>query len=131
MQSPAMTQDHSDDLAGRLGRRVRELRLARGWTQEELGSRAKVKPETVSRIETSTVLPDLRTLSRIAPVLGARLGDLLDAPSSELDVLTAEERNLLAAWRCLPIDRRGLGLGVLLAMTPDEGPRPPERLEER
>lgn len=35
----------------RLGRRVRELREARTWTQEEVSRRAGVSPKTVSNIE--------------------------------------------------------------------------------
>ena len=52
-----------------LGARVRDLRRARGLTQERLAERANVKAETMSRIENGVNTPDLATLARIAKAL--------------------------------------------------------------
>jgi transcriptional regulator with XRE-family HTH domain len=50
--------------------RIRELRGAKGWSQTELASAAKVTQATVSRIETGKVeLLDLEAFERIADAL--------------------------------------------------------------
>lgn len=50
--------------------RVRELRLAKGWSQVELAKRAKVRQATVSRLETARVTAiDLGVLERLADAL--------------------------------------------------------------
>jgi transcriptional regulator with XRE-family HTH domain len=107
----------NDDLVTFLAKRVRELRLAKGWTQEDLGEHAQLKPETISRVETAAVSPDLRTLERIVRALDVRFGDVLDAPADP-DSLSAEERDVIMAWRELDEERRMLGLSVLRAMKP-------------
>ncbi|MBI4419435.1 MAG: helix-turn-helix transcriptional regulator [Gemmatimonadetes bacterium] len=50
--------------------RVRELRLAKGWTQAEVAKRARVREATVSRLETNKVTAiDLGVLERVARAL--------------------------------------------------------------
>lgn len=41
-----------NDLRSRFGRRLRELRKAKGWTQEQLALRSGLSREYLSRIET-------------------------------------------------------------------------------
>lgn len=63
-----------------LPNRVRELRLERGWTQDELAERAQVNPGQVSRIETGkrpTML--VTTALRFAAAFGVPLDDLYRA----------------------------------------------------
>jgi transcriptional regulator with XRE-family HTH domain len=50
--------------------RVRELRLARGWTQAELAARAKVRTATISEMENGrTKGVDFDSLERLAAAL--------------------------------------------------------------
>lgn len=63
----------SAQIAYELGKKVREAREARGWTQAELARRAGMKQHTVSRFEAGDVVPTLTTLDRIASALESHL----------------------------------------------------------
>jgi transcriptional regulator with XRE-family HTH domain len=59
--------------------RVRELREAKGMTQEQLARAAKVRPATLTQIENArTTRVDLRVLERMAYALGVDPGFLIE-----------------------------------------------------
>jgi ribosome-binding protein aMBF1 (putative translation factor) len=60
-------------LAFELGAAVRELRLARGWSQAELASAAGMTQSAVARFEAGGTVPTLAVLGRIAKALDASL----------------------------------------------------------
>jgi len=63
-----------------LGRRVKALRVLRGWSQEALAKRAHVDRRTISRLERGGgVLP--MTLRAVGRLLGVRFDD--DAPTGD------------------------------------------------
>ncbi len=62
----------------RLGCRVRELRTARGWTQEDLAARARKHPTYIGGIERGERNPTLTVLADLARALGVSLPALLD-----------------------------------------------------
>ena len=71
------------DDATRLGARVREVRLARGMTQERLAEAADVSGAYVAQIEGGKAIPSVAALMRIAKALGVPVSGLvsaLDAP---------------------------------------------------
>ncbi len=59
-----------------LGRRIRAIRKAKGWTQEELGSKADVSYKFVGEIERGQQNPSFDTLVKIADALEVELFDL-------------------------------------------------------
>jgi transcriptional regulator with XRE-family HTH domain len=61
------------EVARLLARRVRALRLDRGWTQQELAERAGLAPATYRRFE-RTGHVSLERLLKLAVVLDARAG---------------------------------------------------------
>lgn len=61
----------------RIGRRIRELRQARGLTLEELADRAELSKSYLSRVETSGKAPPVSTLLALAQALGTTVGRLL------------------------------------------------------
>jgi transcriptional regulator with XRE-family HTH domain len=63
-----------------VGARVRKLREAKGFTQEQLAAAARMKRSNISRIEAAKHRPTLETLERIAKALNASVADLI-APS--------------------------------------------------
>ena len=65
-------------IQGQLGRRVRALRVARGWTQEELASRAKKHPTDIGGIERGERNPTLTVLAEIARAFGVSLTVLIE-----------------------------------------------------
>lgn len=56
-----------------LYRELREARRRLGWTQAELARRAGTNQGAIARLERGQVMPRLRTLHRLAEVMGARL----------------------------------------------------------
>lgn len=65
-----------------LGKRIREIRLARGITQRELGRRSGLAVPFISRVENDRTEPSVRTLERVALALDVALGDLIEAPAT-------------------------------------------------
>jgi transcriptional regulator with XRE-family HTH domain len=62
-----------------IGQRIREARSLRGWSQNELASRAGVKQPTLQRIEAGLRLdPSIRTIAALAGALGSTIDALVD-----------------------------------------------------
>lgn len=53
-----------------LGPAIREARVRRGWSQEELAFQMGTDQSVVGKWERGTRVPDLSTLQRLAAVLG-------------------------------------------------------------
>jgi transcriptional regulator with XRE-family HTH domain len=60
------------------GKRVRELRKARGWTQEELAEAADLHENYVSRLETGEQEPGLFVVLRLCRAFKVAPGSLLE-----------------------------------------------------
>jgi XRE family transcriptional regulator, fatty acid utilization regulator len=89
-----------------VGRRIRQLRKARGWTLQELGRRVDRAPSTLSMLENGRREPRLSQLQALAAVLGVRVADLLG--EQELDRRSALEIELQRAQASVAY--RALGL---------------------
>jgi transcriptional regulator with XRE-family HTH domain len=59
------------------GKKIFDLRIRRGWTQEDLADNAGVTVRTIQRIETGATQPRLYTLKALASVLGTEVESLL------------------------------------------------------
>jgi transcriptional regulator with XRE-family HTH domain len=59
-----------------MGQRIRELRRARGLTQQQLAHLVDVTVTAVSMWETGVRTPYLETASRLADVLGCTIDDI-------------------------------------------------------
>jgi len=75
----------------KIGRALRVVRSAKGWTQGELAKRAEFDPSTISLIEAGKRQPAMRAVERLARVLGVpfHLLMLLAADDGELRELSA------------------------------------------
>lgn len=80
MKQDASTAGTVDDL---VRKRLRELRLARGWTLDELGRRANLGASTISRIETGHRRLAVDTLAHLARALETSVDALLDTDDEE------------------------------------------------
>jgi transcriptional regulator with XRE-family HTH domain len=74
-----------------IGRRIRDARLAHGWTHEELARRAGVNWRTVQRWQKGK-LPRLATLMQLADVLGLPHAYLIDPQNSGATLEDLERR---------------------------------------
>ncbi len=63
--------------APKIGRAVRQLRIDRGLTQEQLSQRTGLREATVCRLERGASA-NVRTLERIAVALGITLAQLMN-----------------------------------------------------
>ena len=59
-----------------LGQRIKGLRLARGWTLEQLGQQSGLARSTLSKIENGQMSPTYDALIKLAGGLGMDLGEL-------------------------------------------------------
>src|SRR3712207_2493376 len=76
-----MKQDGNLDALVR--QRIRGLRLARGWSLDELAARSWLSPSTLSRIETGHRRIALDQLAPIARALGTTLDQLVESANDE------------------------------------------------
>jgi transcriptional regulator with XRE-family HTH domain len=59
-----------------VGRRIRQLRDARGWTQQQLADEAEMERAYLAGMEIGARNPSLRNFVKIARALGVPLADL-------------------------------------------------------
>lgn len=65
------------DLRGRVGARLKQLRLARRLTQEQLAERAGLSHKFIGEVERGRGNPTLTTLAKLSEALAVDLIDLL------------------------------------------------------
>jgi transcriptional regulator with XRE-family HTH domain len=75
-------------LRTQLGIRVRELRLRRGLTQEQLGARAGLSYKFLGEVERGTANPTVKTLGALATGLDTGVADLFGPPARADEPLT-------------------------------------------
>lgn len=78
---------------GRLGERVRQLRVRRGWSLESLADASGVSRSMLSQIERDQTNPTLYVACRIAQAFNLTLGELVETPSASscLSVIRADD----------------------------------------
>ena len=74
----------SDELSGRLGRNVRQLRQARGLTQEQMAKLSSLPRATWSNLESGAANPTLAVLHAVAVALQVSLEELVSAPRADV-----------------------------------------------
>lgn len=65
------------DIRERFGKRLKALREARGWSQEELADRASMHRTYISAVERAVRNPTLTVIERIAKALKVPITELL------------------------------------------------------
>lgn len=106
-----------------LGARIRELRLSKGLSQEELGFLCDTYTSHISRIERGDNNTSLEILARISAGLGVTLKDLLDFECElPLPVDDASTLAVLAHMRAFTPEQRDLACRLIRAIeNPKEG----------
>lgn len=75
-----------------MGPRLRAARRARGWTLDELATRAEMSPSTLSRLESGKRQASLELVLPLTRQLGIRIEDLLPAETPDPRVRRAVTR---------------------------------------
>jgi transcriptional regulator with XRE-family HTH domain len=79
-----------------IGKRIAQLRRARGISQDELAELAQLHRVTVAKYETGAVEPGALALGRIADVLQTTTDDLLGRNKSLIDNPEIDERMMIS-----------------------------------
>lgn len=66
------------DVRVRIGRNMKKLRKAKGWSQEELADQADIHRTYISGVERGLRNPTATVLEKLAVALGAKASALLD-----------------------------------------------------
>lgn len=74
----------SDDLAGRLARNIKQLRQARGFTQQQLAELSGLPRATCSNLESGTANPTLTVLHTLAKALQIPIEELVSIPRADV-----------------------------------------------
>ena len=64
-----------------IGKRLKDLRIRRALTQEELADKASIGKNTVNRVERNLTEPHMSTLRKLAQALGVEPYELLEGES--------------------------------------------------
>lgn len=75
-----------------IGRTIKELRLRRGLTLEELAEKSGCTPGFISQVERNQAAPSVTTLYAIASVLGVQVTDFFPNVSNPTKVVRRDER---------------------------------------
>lgn len=71
----------STPLASELGKRIRQLRLLRGWSQSELAGRAKMDYKYVQKVERGVLNLTIVNIDRLRQALDVTPTELFAAPA--------------------------------------------------
>lgn len=74
---PPQRQQEKVDLSKRLGKCVKDARLAKGISQEELSERAGYYRTYVGRVENGAIATSVHTVWRLATAMGISLSELV------------------------------------------------------
>ena len=107
-----MKQD--GDLDTIVRQRVRGLRVARGWSLDELAARCHLSPSTLSRIETGHRRIALDQLVPIAAALGTTLDQLVESASDD-DVVIRPRHDKARGITTWLLSREGAPHGMTIA----------------
>ena len=83
-----------EDLAMQIGHKLKHLRMANSFTQEELASRSDLTKGFISQIENDTASPSISTLEDLLEVLGTTPNEFFSDSSKEKVVFPKECRLL-------------------------------------
>ena len=74
---------NTSDYRSSIGKKVRQLRLKHGWTQEELAEKLDLHPSFIGQIERGIKTASLDTLKKFSQVFGVKSGDFLNESSDK------------------------------------------------
>ena len=81
-----------------IGGKLKELRILKGLTQEELADRAELSKGFISQVERDLTSPSIATLMDILQCLGTTIGEFFNEAPEEQIVF--EKKRLFYQGRC-------------------------------
>lgn len=99
-----------------VGNYIKELRISRGLSQEELGKIVGVQRAAVQKWEAGKVYNLKReTILKLAEYFGVTHASFFSEKENSPSELTKEEKALLELFRSIPADKQDLALEMLRA----------------
>lgn len=98
--------------------RIRELRTAHGWKQEELGAKIGASRSTISKYETEDRQLDPSTICTLCDLFGCTSDYLLGRTASPEPVISDDDARLLEAYHAASLRDRTLVDQILAATMP-------------
>ncbi|MFG2029696.1 helix-turn-helix domain-containing protein [Streptomyces sp. NPDC048825] len=120
-----MPQDDHGELDSLVRKRIRALRLAQGWSLDELATRARLSPSTLSRIENGQRRLALDQLVTLARALDTSLDQLVETAAD--DVISSPMIDATHQRMQWPI-RADPGMTVIRQRMTDPPPDSPSRM---
>ncbi len=94
-----MNENDNKEITREIGRRIKTLRLEKGYTLAELSQKTGISVSMISKIENSQTFPPLATYANIATGLGLFIGELISngkQSSDMISIVRAEERTVIS-----------------------------------
>jgi transcriptional regulator with XRE-family HTH domain len=107
----------------RIGEKLKELRIQRNLTQEELADRCELSKGFISQVERDLASPSIATLTDLLECLGSSLKEFFAGDSTEKvvyspqDMFEKEEENRKITW-LVPAAQRNAMEPILLELDP-------------
>lgn len=93
--------------------RIKDLRIAAGMSQAQLGRAVGCVGQTISKMETETRQLDPATIHALCDLFGCTADYLLGRSPSPLPVIAPEDAEVLEAYHALPLELRRAVDGIL------------------
>ena len=105
--------DHQkQEITAAVGRRIRQIRLSRAISQEELAFRANLNPAYFGQVERGEKCPTIDTLFKIANALNIPLPELLQTEPFYVGP-TSHEQSIAELLTRIPSDKKGRVLEIV------------------
>lgn len=88
--------------------RIKDLRVSKGWTQDQLGEKVGCSGVAIGRYERALRDLDVATICRLCDIFGCTADYLLGCSPLQSPELSPEEEDLLLAWRAAPPEIRAI-----------------------
>ena len=88
--------------------RIKDLRVSKGWTQDQLGEKVGCSGVAIGRYERALRDLDVATICRLCEIFGCTADYLLGRSPVASPELSHEEEDLLLAWRAAPPEIRAI-----------------------
>lgn len=82
--------------------RIKDLRVSRGWTQQDLAEKMNTAKSVISRYEKERLGLDVDLIVRFCDIFGCTADYLLGRSEARSPAVSEEEVRLLLAWRAAP-----------------------------
>ena len=93
--------------------RIKDLRVAAGMSQAQLGRAIGCVGQTISKMETETRQLDPATICVLCDLFGCTADYLLGRSASPLPVISPEDAAVIDAYHSLPLELRRAVDGIL------------------